>query len=164
MRCRPERIDNREAAKRSDAATPQLAPELQSLGAASEHLSHLSREGLHGLRRADGLHGIGDARARAPRYWFDPRPTDAPRDGRRGGIDDALAARFDATGPPPARRPPSLRDDASLSCLLDWHSYHLDHDPVFAHYGSAAFAVVVGSLFGVARGLSTALLSRSDGV
>ena len=63
-------------------------------------------------------------------------------------------------GPPPAPRPAhNLLTEPTLTNLLDWHSHNVDRDPLFAHYSSAAAAVVAGVVFGLARGASTALLS-----
>mmetsp|Transcript_4901 Transcript_4901/g.14517 ORF Transcript_4901/g.14517 Transcript_4901/m.14517 type:complete len:141 (+) Transcript_4901:226-648(+) len=76
----------------------------------------------------------------------------------RRHVDDDLEG-FAALGPPLASRPPSLYHDCSFLNALDWHSYNLDHDQVFAHYSSAAAAVLLGCLFGAARGATAALLA-----
>ena len=63
-------------------------------------------------------------------------------------------------GPPLAPRPAhNLLTEPTLTNLLDWHSHNIDRDPLFAHYSSAAAAVLAGVAFGLARGASTALLS-----
>ena len=87
-----------------------------------------------------------------PSGWHDdPRETqpahiEPPRTWRRG--------------PPPAPRPArNLIKEPTLANLLDWHSHNIDRDPLFAHYSSAAAAVLAGVVFGLARGASTALLS-----
>ena len=87
-----------------------------------------------------------------PSAWHDdprepqPEQREPPRTWRRG--------------PPLAPRPAhNLIKEPTLTNLLDWHSHNIDRDPLFAHYSSAATAVVAGVVFGLARGASTALLS-----
>ena len=87
-----------------------------------------------------------------PSGWHDdpcepkPEPREPPRTWRRG--------------PPLAPRPAhNLLTEPTLTNLLDWHSHNIDRDPLFAHYSSAAAAVLAGVVFGLARGASTALLS-----
>ena len=81
-----------------------------------------------------------------PREDTKPEPREPPRTWRRG--------------PPLAPRPAhNLLTEPTLTNLLDWHSHNIDRDPLFAHYSSAAAAVLAGVVFGLARGASTALLS-----
>ena len=88
-----------------------------------------------------------------PSAWHDdpcedtkPEQREPPRTWRRG--------------PPLAPRPAhNLLTEPTLTNLLDWHSHNIDRDPLFAHYSSAAAAVLAGVVFGLARGASTALLS-----
>ena len=40
----------------------------------------------------------------------------------------------------------------SLRQLAEWHSYNLDIDPVYAHWSSTGFAIVVGISLSAARG------------
>ena len=81
-----------------------------------------------------------------PREDTKPEPRESPRTWRRG--------------PPLAPRPAhNLLTEPTLTNLLDWHSHNIDRDPLFAHYSSAAAAVLAGVVFGLARGASTALLS-----
>ena len=70
-----------------------------------------------------------------PSNWHDdprepkPEQREPPRTWRRG--------------PPLAPRPAhNLIKEPTLTNLLDWHSHNIDRDPLFAHYSSAAAAVL----------------------
>ena len=113
---------------------------------------------LSALKASDSAYGIDravktDMDPADPSAWHDdpredtkPEQREPPRTWRRGPL----------LAPRPAH---SLIKEPTLTNLLDWHSHNIDRDPLFAHYSSAAAAVVAGVVFGLARGASTALLS-----